>query len=288
MAPPADVSVIFVHGVSGPAPHWQTALLDGVAHAVPAHQRPTPRFTFITARYDPHFAPVGEQSRLGGHGQRPARGGSQAPRLSAQMAAQLGEEIRSVVADCGGRVSRPRFRLPPPMTGEMLLRVPAAGMHEARAYRHDPQVAARVRSTVADAVDSAPGLRVVVAHSLGSIVALDTLHTEGVHADMLLTIGSPLGIDAGWRRDPIAPAQGTQIPVSLWLNVVNTRDPVPWGRGVSDHYPEAVDAYISAGLLPFGRGGAHDPATYLGSDVVGQALGVLGGLTGPMARVPRS
>jgi len=118
-------------------------------------------------------------------------------------------------------------------------------------------------------------------------VALDALRTQDITVDALITIGSPLGIDPGWRRTPIDPAEFTGIEIGTWLNVVNTRDPIVWGRGVSEHYPQALDAYITTGLLPFGPGGAHDPATYLGSALVGQVLASLAAF-GAQNRIARS
>lgn len=145
-------------------------------------------------------------------------------------------------------------------------------MDQARAYRHDHRVAQRVRGTVAAALASSPGYRVVIAHSLGSIVALETLQAHRLAVDLLVTIGSPLGADVAWRRDDIRPEGFRWARTGAWLNVVNLRDPIPWRRGVADWYPQAVDAYISAGRLPVGPGGAHDPVTYLDSDVVGAAI----------------
>ena len=60
--------------------------------------------------------------------------------------------------------------------------------------------------------------------------------------------------------------------VGAWLNVVNTRDPIPWNRGAGERFPDAVDAFITDGRLPVGPGGAHDPATYTGSDLVAAAV----------------
>ena len=145
-------------------------------------------------------------------------------------------------------------------------------MDQARAYRHDPQVASGVRATVAAALAASRGFQVVIAHSLGSIVTLETLAAHRLRVDLLVTIGSPLGADPAWRRDAIRPEVFSPVRTGAWLNVVNLRDPIAWGRGVSTFYPEAVDAFISAGLRPMGPGGVHDPTTYLGSDVVGAAL----------------
>lgn len=265
-----EVDVVFVHGVSGPSPGWQPALLRAVHRWWPtwAAARPEPTLRLRTIRYDGNFRAEGEQAR------EPSRGQPAAVRRTAVPAAmRRARRSRLVQAvELAGSYKAAPVALPPPVVGELLLRVPGAGMDQARAYRHDPGVARRVRSTVASALDSSSGFRVVIAHSLGSIVTLETLHAHRLAVDLLVTIGSPLGADVAWRRDGIAPERFRWAGTGAWLNVVNLRDPIPWRRGVQEWYPQAVDAYISAGRLPVGPGGAHDPATYLDSDVVGAAI----------------
>jgi len=180
-----------------------------------------------------------------------------------------------------GEVLPPRIPSPPAVMGELLLRSPVGGMDQAWAYRHDPAVAARVRAHVAARIEHASGMRVVIAHSLGSVVALEALHEFKVNVDLMVTIGSPLGVDPKWRRASIAPERFRWTRVGAWLNIVNLRDPVAWGCGVADIYDKAVDMFISAGRLPFGPGGAHDPATYLQDPDVGRTL--LRALSSPTA-----
>lgn len=265
-----EVDVIFVHGVSGPSPGWQPALLNAVHRWWPrwAPTRPEPTLRLRTIRYDGHF-------RANGTEDHPPRVEAAHPRDRKAVPAATRRARRARLLEAvelaGSREAAP-VALPPPVVGELLLRVPGAGMDQARAYRHDPHVADRVRATVAAALASSPGYRVVIAHSLGSIVTLEALHAHRLTVDLLVTIGSPLGADTAWRRDAITPESFRWTRAGAWLNVVNLRDPIPWRRGVQDWYPQAVDAYISAGRLPVGPGGAHDPVTYLDSDVVGAAI----------------
>lgn len=122
-----------------------------------------------------------------------------------------------------------------------------------------------------DAVRGASGPVVLLAHSLGSVVAVDALFASGVPVDLLVTIGSPLGIDRVWGCRWV----GRDLPsqqVGAWLNVVNTRDVIPWGRGAEPRFPSAVDAFITAGSMLPGAGSAHDPATYTAARVVGGAV----------------
>jgi hypothetical protein len=272
---PREVDVIFVHGVSGPSPGWQPALLSAVHRWWPiwAPKRAEPTLRLRTIRYDGNFRADtfhtdNADSRLHRAVAATARRRNAVP-ASTRRARRA--RLLEAVELAGSREAAP-VALPPPVVGELLLRVPGVGMDQARAYRHDPEVARRVRATVAGALASSAGYRVVIAHSLGSIVTLEALHAHRLAVDLLVTIGSPLGADVAWRRDAITPEGFRWARAGAWLNVVNLRDPVPWRRGVQEWYPQAVDAYISAGRLPVGAGGAHDPATYLDSDVVGAAI----------------
>lgn len=229
--------------------------------------RPEPTLRLRTIRYDGNFDTDGDAQPA------QSRSGALVTRTGVRAATRRARRARLIEAvDLAGSRQAAPVALPPAVVGELLLRVPGVGMDQARAYRHDPAVAERVRATVANAVAHASGYRVVIAHSLGSIVALETLHAHQLAVDLLVTIGSPLGADVAWRRDRITPERFRWARTGAWLNVVNMRDPVPWRRGVQEWYPQAVDAYISAGRLPVGPGGAHDPATYLDSDVVGAAI----------------
>ena len=105
-------------------------------------------------------------------------------------------------------------------------------------------------------------------------MTLDALHVHDVGVDLLVTIGSPLGIDLRWGHEWVGGAGFPHHRIGSWLNVVNTRDPIPWTWGVVERFPDAVDAFITAGRLPMGPGGAHDPATYLSSNVVVRAIAV--------------
>lgn len=100
---------------------------------------------------------------------------------------------------------------------------------------------------------------VLVAHSLGSVVALDLLREyRPAHVTSLVTCGSPLGLDAVQRRMPGGPA----VPEGIrWTNVWSAADIVTvgapltndWGPGVTDieiegrrDDPHAFGTYLSA------------------------------------------
>ena len=86
----------------------------------------------------------------------------------------------------------------------------------------------------------AEGNVVVVAHSLGSIVMLDLLHRlpDGLHVDLLVTIGSPMGVrllrshNGGLDHEAEFPADR----VGAWVNVFDPGDIVTVGRGASEYF----------------------------------------------------
>lgn len=93
----------------------------------------------------------------------------------------------------------------------------------------------RLRTTLAE-VD---GPVVVVAHSLGSIIAYDVLAEAGAAREvpLLVTVGSPLGVTEvqDLVRTPL------QVPagVATWRNVADGRDLVALDRTVRPEYPPA-------------------------------------------------
>ena len=63
---------------------------------------------------------------------------------------------------------------------------------EAHRYLHIPECREAARTIVAQAIqDHRPSI--VIAHSLGSVVAYEVLHHTGLKVDSLVTLGSPLG-----------------------------------------------------------------------------------------------
>ncbi len=86
----------------------------------------------------------------------------------------------------------------------------------------------------------------LIAHSMGSIIAYDVLREIGrtqpqVRVDHFVTIGSPLGLphvkDKIWRENHLV---RTPSVVSKWTNFVDRRDPVALDVHLSDDYEENV------------------------------------------------
>jgi hypothetical protein len=90
-----------------------------------------------------------------------------------------------------------------------------------------------------------PDTRVVVAHSLGSVVAYDALsaHPEW-EIDTLITLGSPLGLGAvsSRLRPPLVPGQEAKWPgVRRWINIAAVEDPVALVKELAPLFGKEVE-----------------------------------------------
>ncbi len=87
-------------------------------------------------------------------------------------------------------------------------------------YTNRPSVAAEIDEIVAAAMTDKP--TVVVAHSLGTVVAYKILRSDPrvLHMPRFITLGSPLGIGAIRRQ--LTPLRRT--PAAVWFNAFDPRD----------------------------------------------------------------
>ena len=114
-----------------------------------------------------------------------------------------------------------------------------------------------------------PDTRVLVAHSLGTIVAYETLcrHPEWP-VTHFVTLGSPLGGDIVLEFLAPAPEGGRgRFPGGLrsWTNVRNADDPACL-HPLAERFPGAVDRVVDNGHR------VHDPEPYLNNPVTGAAV----------------
>jgi hypothetical protein len=143
-------------------------------------------------------------------------------------------------------------------------------LRQARIYLTDPLVKAQVDVRVAEAVTAQ--CRVVIGHSLGSVVALEhlRLHPQGHRLDLLLTLGSPLGMRAirHLLADPGFGADSEGPPgVRRWVNLRDPRDPIALAGGLARWWPAVEDdSSIDNGLR-----NAHAAQRYLSKRQTGAA-----------------
>ncbi|MCV7079254.1 hypothetical protein [Mycobacterium szulgai] len=145
---------------------------------------------------------------------------------------------------------------------------------QVRLYFSDIKVRADAINAVGEAVTA--DTRVVIGHSLGSVVAFEALAAAKpdwqVHT--LITLGSPLGI-RNLVFDRLSPppvrGRGMRPPILRnWVNVAAPGDIVALVPKLADCFDGVTDARIDTGTQ------AHDIKPYLTEALVGQA--VLAGL----------
>ena len=136
---------------------------------------------------------------------------------------------------------------------------------EVHAYLAMPDAPGRIaaREEVAVAVASCSP-RVVVAHSLGSVIAYEALWAKPeLEVELLVTLGSPLGLP-GVVFDRLRPAprggRGARPPgVRRWLNIADRGDVVAVPRWLSQQFTGVDDDIeVSVGHVDF-----HRVASYL-------------------------
>lgn len=134
-----------------------------------------------------------------------------------------------------------------------------------------PHLEAEVRARLARVVG--PETRVVIGHSLGSVVSyLGLVRHPEWEVPNLVTLGSPLATDS------VFPTLGTVGPDGLgvwpaalerWVNVVAHDDPVVAGTRLTERFgPRIEESVVDNGHRP------HDPEPYLNAAVTGAAIAV--------------
>lgn len=154
---------------------------------------------------------------------------------------------------------------------ETVIRLAVRLAGEVRRYLHDPQVRAAARSAVAESIRRARP-QVVLAHSLGSVVAYEALHAHPeLTVDCFVTLGSPLGLPGG-IFDHLIPApiadRGARPPgARYWVNLADTGDLVAVPHRLGDRFPVDQHADTSIGRIDF-----HTFGAYLSSPLTAAAI----------------
>ncbi|WP_322778599.1 lipase family protein [Frankia sp. Cas4] len=271
---PVVAAVVFVHGIGqqqrGPATlagPWQAALADGVWKAghgsLAARLRQPPgtagAIAVEMAFYADLFDPPDRQGRstdlgdldpsevaaieeLAGVLLRRAAcvAGTEADRRTAQdevarLEGRLGElqGVGNVARGALAAVARLRWFGPFGMA--VAQRFVIRALVQVVRYLHEPALRQQVQARVAGVVGA--DTRVLIGHSLGSVVAFEAACRMGGRLPLLVTLGSPLGI----RRlvyDRLEP-QPPRFPerVDRWVNVAADDDIVAAVPGLTGLFP---------------------------------------------------
>lgn len=143
-------------------------------------------------------------------------------------------------------------------------------LEQVRRYVTEPEVNAAARKSLTDRITNET--RVIVGHSLGSIVAYEVLCAADppVSPHTLITLGSPLGIPAlADRINPrITSAPATWPPgIRRWFNIADDRDIVALRKDLAPIFgSRVVDHLVHNGAT------MHSISPYLTSPDFGQAV----------------
>jgi hypothetical protein len=113
---------------------------------------------------------------------------------------------------------------------------------------------------------------VVLAHSLGSIVAYDVLNTNPhLRVDLFVTLGSPLGIDRGVRRRLLADQHRRRdVPAGVrrWVNVADENDFVALDETLGDDFGKRRRNILTDIRVRNPRRSPHSGTAYVGQKAV--------------------
>jgi hypothetical protein len=153
----------------------------------------------------------------------------------------------------------------------VLARLMTAFLREVFVYLSRPALRTRVRAVVIDALRTHRP-KVVVAHSLGSVVAYEALHARpDLEVDLLVTVGSPLGLPEvvfdSLDPEPRGGRGATPPGVRRWVNIADPGDLVAVPRRLGDRFDVDHHAEAHIGVLDF-----HTMAGYLSCGLTGAAV----------------
>lgn len=277
-------TVVCVHGIGNQVKgeqsllkDWYLAMTDGLTRATaPA----VPPDEVTMAFYADLFRPAGQLLAVGDplYTAQDVELGLEQDLLFAwwQATADVDDQVAPPGADTLVRtprsvqaalrqLSRSRF------FANVALRAMVFDLKQVRRYLTDPDLREQARARVWACIG--PTTRVVVAHSLGSVVAYETLCAHPGHpVRALVTLGSPLGIAnlVFDRLDP-APTQGRGRwpgPSDLaWTNIADQGDVVALTKDLRSQFGQDVQT-----ALVHNGAHAHAATAYLTDPLTGSAI----------------
>ncbi len=141
-------------------------------------------------------------------------------------------------------------------------------LRQVRRYLLDPDLKTKADARVVETVTGE--CRILIGHSLGSVVAFEFLrqHPER-RLDLLITLGSPLGLRAirHLMPDPeFGAAEGVPANVGAWVNLRDPRDPVACAGSLTGWWPGIREGVVD------NQKSAHSAERYLSKKGTGDAV----------------
>ena len=147
-------------------------------------------------------------------------------------------------------------------------------LKQVRRYLREPAVRKAAQHAVHDAVK--PDTRLIIGHSLGSVVAYEALHTHGHEPNWervsgFITIGSPLGIP-NLIFDALEPPPQKGVGawpagIQRWSNISDDGDIVALRKVLAPLFPGPLTDYRVSN-----EARAHEARPYLSARITGQAV----------------
>lgn len=106
-------------------------------------------------------------------------------------------------------------------------------LDQARHYFYNPFTRDGILARAVDGLQSHQP-DVVIAHSLGSVVAIEAIRAANVQVERLITIGSPLGLKVVLEH--VVEPHKKPNAVGRWVNVINPNDQVTLNRSLRKHW----------------------------------------------------
>lgn len=148
-----------------------------------------------------------------------------------------------------------------------------------------------IRAAVLDRILSqlpSEGPIVIVAHSLGSVIAADLLPRlpKAITVVGMITIGSPLATETIDVKDIVGKLDDPPSNLGWWVNVWDAADMVAAMRGLSSQIPWLLDFGIRTGSIALQ---AHSAESYLSHPITARIIGFAlhGSLSREVAITPR-
>jgi hypothetical protein len=143
-------------------------------------------------------------------------------------------------------------------------------MQDVKAYFYNDSERLRIRGIFEAQmkIDSDSEKTIVIAHSLGTVIAYDAFYfNKDFSVKLFITIGSPLGFESIQARlNKIHKTRGSEVPESLqkrWVNIANIKDLVAFDKGLENDFIPAGS--IRDIILPSWDGDPHSSEKYLSS-----------------------
>jgi hypothetical protein len=157
----------------------------------------------------------------------------------------------------------------------------ARRMVDVEAYLRDGAIREEVRGYFRDALAGRDEPTILIAHSLGSVVAYDVLRAvPALFVPGLVTLGSPLSIGHFRRSLAREGEDGDRLPVPAvldrWVNVFSELDPLVLGSGIQQYFAGGGDedgrGPVDREAENHGYLDAHSPDQYLRARATADAI----------------